>query len=66
MQMGPAVQIVERFSAAILAVPTFAVALVTASPAAADCTSSGGVTLCSQGDVRGSNTGAAAADVDLK
>lgn len=42
---------------AILAVSTFAVGLVTASPAAADCTSSGGVTLCSQGDVRGSNTG---------
>lgn len=33
------------------------VGLVTATPAAADCTSSAGVTLCSQGEVRGSNTG---------
>jgi hypothetical protein len=43
--------------AAVLAVPPFVVGLVTASPTAADCTSSGGVTLCSQGDVRGSDTG---------
>jgi hypothetical protein len=42
---------------AMLAVPPFMVGLVTATPAAADCTSSAGVTLCSQGEVRGSNTG---------
>ena len=39
------------FAAGVLA------SVVVASPAAADCTSSAGVTLCSQGDVRGSNTG---------
>ena len=44
-------------SAAVLAVPPFVIGLVLASPAAADCTSSAGVTLCSQGDVRGSDTG---------
>jgi hypothetical protein len=41
----------------MLAVPIFVLSLVTATPASADCTSSGGVTLCSQGEVRGSNTG---------
>jgi len=44
-------------SVAVLASPVCAIGLVSASPAAADCTSSSGVTLCSQGDVRGSNTG---------
>lgn len=37
----------------VLIVPTLAVAPV----AGADCTSSGATTICSQGDVRGSNTG---------
>ncbi|MET0896385.1 MAG: hypothetical protein ABWY45_00580 [Mycobacterium sp.] len=44
-------------SLAMLAAATFAIGLFTASPATADCTSSAGVTLCSQGEVRGSNTG---------
>jgi len=45
----------------ILAVPVLVGAGLTAVPipvAAADCTSAGGTTICSQGDVRGSNTGA--------
>jgi hypothetical protein len=57
MQTGTAVQIKKYAPVAILAITAFSVGLVTASPAAADCTSSSGVTLCSQGDVRGSNTG---------
>lgn len=42
----------------VLAAGVFVVALVEAAPpAAADCTSAGGTTICSQGDVRGANTG---------
>lgn len=37
-----------------LTVPTLAIA----APASADCTSAGGTTICSQGEVRGSDTGA--------
>ena len=50
---------IEKLSlpVAILAAPVLMVGLFTASPAKADCTSSAGVTLCSQGDVRGSDTG---------
>lgn len=43
---------------AAMAIASVCVGVVEATPAAADCTSSGGVTLCSQGDVRGSDTGA--------
>ncbi|KUI30149.1 hypothetical protein AU196_05970 [Mycobacterium sp. IS-1742] len=32
-------------------------ALASAAPALADCTNAGGVTVCAQGDVRGSDTG---------
>ena len=39
------------------AVWVFSLGLVTATPAAADCSTSSGVTLCSQGDVRGSDSG---------
>lgn len=42
----------------VVAAGVFVVALVEAAPpAAADCTSAGGTTICSQGDVRGANTG---------
>lgn len=47
----------------LLAVQTVAVTgivaagLASAPPASADCVSSGGTTLCSQGDARGSDTG---------
>lgn len=44
----------------ILAVPMLVGASLTTAPAplaAADCTSAGGTTICSQGEVRGSNTG---------
>lgn len=34
--------------------------LVSTPPASADCTSANGVTVCAQGDVRGSNTGSGA------
>ncbi|KUI32706.1 hypothetical protein [Mycobacterium sp. GA-2829] len=35
-------------------------ALTSTPPAAADCTNANGVTVCAQGDVRGSNTGGGA------
>ncbi|CAN3127705.1 hypothetical protein ACNUDN_07330 [Mycobacterium sp. smrl_JER01] len=38
-------------------VVTVSTVLASAPPAAADCTSAGGTTICSQGDVRGTNTG---------
>lgn len=45
----------------VLVVPGLVVAGLTISPylpdARADCTSTGGTTICSQGDVRGANTG---------
>jgi len=44
----------------ILVVPALVGAALTATPtpmSAADCTSTGGTTICSQGDVRGSNSG---------
>lgn len=44
---------VQGITAAILGA-----GLVSAVPARADCVSSGGTTLCSQGDVRGGDTGA--------
>lgn len=50
-------QIMKLSPVAALAVSVVAIGLVAAAPAGADCTSAGGVTLCSQGDVRGSNTG---------
>ncbi|MGW0162697.1 hypothetical protein ACWDUN_25590 [Mycobacterium sp. NPDC003323] len=42
----------------IVTVPALVIAGLTVAPeAAADCTSSGGTTICSQGEVRGSDTG---------
>jgi hypothetical protein len=43
--------------AGALASATFVIGVVTAGQAVADCTSSAGVTLCSQGDARGPDTG---------
>jgi len=37
--------------------------VVAAPPASADCTNAGGVTICSQGDVRGPDTGEGAGSV---
>jgi hypothetical protein len=48
-----AVQITRISLVAAVAVPAVAIGLVNAVPASADCTYSSGVTLCSQGDVRG-------------
>lgn len=46
-------------AAALVLAPSVVVAgaLVTSVPAAADCVSSSGTTVCSQGTVRGSDTG---------
>ncbi|AQA03599.1 hypothetical protein BVC93_15600 [Mycobacterium sp. MS1601] len=41
----------------LVAISPLPIGTVLAATAAADCTSSAGVTLCSQGDVRGSDTG---------
>ncbi|OKH74392.1 hypothetical protein EB72_16710 [Mycobacterium sp. SWH-M1] len=47
-----------RRSTGVFAAGVFVAALVEAAPpAAADCTSAGGTTICSQGEVRGANTG---------
>ena len=46
-----------RFVTFLVAPVVVSTALAVAPPAAADCTSSGGTTICSQGTVRGSNTG---------
>ena len=49
---------VRSWMAAILLVaPMAAAGVVTAAPARAECVSSAGTTLCSQGDVRGADTG---------
>lgn len=50
-------QLRSCFLIVFLAVSAFCFSLLSLSPAAADCTSSAGVTLCSQGDVHGSDTG---------
>jgi len=42
----------------IIAAGAVSIAGLTAAPASADCVSSAGTTLCSQGDSRGANTGA--------
>jgi hypothetical protein len=44
-------------AASALAAAAMAAALVTAPSAAADCVSSSGTTVCSQGEARGANTG---------
>ncbi len=46
-----------------LVVPVLVIPALTDAPeAAADCTSSGGTTICSQGEVRGSSSGAGPSD----
>ena len=46
----------QRYLVVGLATTAIPLAVVVAPPAAADCSSSGGATICSQGEVRGSNT----------
>ena len=51
-------RIVQRMALPGIALALLAPGAVTlAAPAVADCTSSGGTTICSQGDVRGADTG---------
>ena len=45
-------------AAPVVALATFGAVVAGAPPAAADCVSTGGTTICSQGDVRGSDTDA--------
>jgi hypothetical protein len=52
MRMVAAIVIPALLASGLTVLPT-----VTVPKAAADCTSSGGTTICSQGDVRGANTG---------
>ena len=51
-------RIERRLTSALLPTAIVAAGLMTAPVAAADCVSSGGTTLCSQGDARGADTGA--------
>lgn len=51
-------RIERRLLLAMLPVGLLSAGLVAAPVAAADCISSGGSTICSQGDVRGADTGA--------
>lgn len=52
-------------SAIATALLTMGVGVALAPPAAADCVSAGGTTICSQGDVRGSDTGVGPGDNDV-
>jgi hypothetical protein len=57
VQKGAAVQTRLRYLSLGLALTLIPVGVITASPASADCTSSGYATVCAQGDVRGNDSG---------